>query len=289
MRQLPHMNELHETPGLHVYTLYSQVHALPEIREIIDKHSVRYPIAMDSFLDVGYHAFEGLPRMWIIGVDGKVAFAGTKGYSDALDEAMEKVKYPGLGKTSVAKELTEAARAFGEGEFAKAYKLAEAIYDDPPSDEVEAEAEYIMERIDDRIDRLAQRAETAEIEKNYDLAISCWKELARYKGLDDAEEAPERLKTLQGDKDVQNEITKRRDLLKLMCELDVKFQDIDDTDGAAVSTFRKECLEAYRKFAKENEGTYAADEAESLIEIFERLLGPDAAEPEEADPPKETE
>lgn len=281
MRQLPHMNELHEQPGLHVYTLYAQVHKLSEIQEIIDKHGIKYPIAMDAYFEAGYDTSAGLPMMWIIDVEGKVAFAGVSGYSDALDAAMEKVKYPGLGKTAVAKELVEAARAFGEGEFAKAYKLAEAVYDDPPSDEVEEEAEYIMERIDDRMSTLSVRAETAEVEENYAVAIAAWTELARYKGLDDAEEAPERLKKLNESKEVANELAKRRELLELMCDLDVKFQSVDDADGEAVTKFRQECLAAYRKFAKENEGTYAADEAESLIEIFERLLGPDASKPAE--------
>lgn len=286
MRQLPHMNELHETPGLHVFTLYAQVHKLSEIQEIIDKHGIKYPIAMDGFPEVGYDTSAGLPAMWVIDVNSKVTFVGTPGYSDALDEAMEQVKYPGLGKTKVAKELTEAARAFGEGEFAKAYKLAEALYDDPPSDAVEADAEYIMERIDDRVDRLAQRAETAEIERNYGLAISCWKELVRYKGVEDAEEAPERLKKLTESKEIQNEVAKRSELLELMCNLDVQFQSVDDTDADAIKKFRQECLAAYRKFARENEGTYAADEAESLIDIFERLLGPEDSKPVESEPPK---
>ncbi|MBZ0137430.1 MAG: hypothetical protein K8I27_13770 [Planctomycetes bacterium] len=277
MRQLPHMNELNEKPGLHVYTLYAQVHPLPEIDEIINKHEIKYPIAMDGFSEVGFDTSGGLPQMWIVGADGKVAFIGVSGYSEALDKALEQVKYPGLGKTAVAKELTEAARAFGDGEFAKAYKLAEAVYDNAPNDEVEAEAEYIMERIDDRMGALGVRAETAEVEKNYNLAIACWKELARYKGLGDAEEAPERLKALTDSKEVQNEIARRRELLKIMCDLDVQFQDVNEEDPAAMLKFRKGCLKLYRTFARDNAGTNAADEAEALVEIFERIVGEEEA------------
>lgn len=277
MRQLPHMHELSEKPGLHVYTLYAQVHQLAEIEEIINKHEIKYPIAMDGFGEAGFDTSGGLPWMWIIGADGKVAFSGVAGYSDALDKALEQVKYPGLGKTSIAKELHEAARAFGDGEFAKAYKLAEAVYDNPPSDEVEAEAEYIIERIDDRMGALSVRAETAEVEKNYNLAIACWKELARYKGLDDAEEAPERLKALTGSKEVQHEIAKRRDLLKIMADLDVQFQDTNEEDAAEILKFRKTCLKLYRTFARDNAGTYAGDEAEALVKLFEGLVGPEEA------------
>lgn len=275
MRQLPQMNDYHDKPGLHVYTLYAQVHPLDEIQAIIDKHGIEYPIAMDGFIEAGYDVSAGLPQIWIIDADGKVAFAGLSGYSEALEKAMAKVKYPGLGRSSVAKELSDAATAFGNGEFAKAYELAEAVYDDPPSDEVEAEAEYIMERIDARIKALSVKAETAEVQKHYSLAIAAWTELGKYKGLDDAAEAPERLKKLKDSKEVQNEIAKRHELLKIMCDLDVYFNDnVDEEDAGQVLAFRKKCIATFGKFAEDNKGTYAADEARSLMEIHQRLVGP---------------
>ena len=199
------------------------------------------------------------------------------------------VGFPNAGKSTLLNllgdtELTEAARAFGEGEFAKAYKLAEALYDDPPSDEVEAEAEYIMGRIDDRISTLSVRAETAEVEKNYALAMAVWTDLLRYQGLDDAEEAADRLKALKEDKEVLNELAKRRELLKLMASLDVQFQTVNDEDTVETLKFRKACLKAYRTFARDNEGTYAADEAEALIDIFEALVGSEEAKSPESMP-----
>ena len=284
MRQLPQMNDYHDKPGLHVYTLYAQVHELSEIEEIITKHGIEYPIAMDGFPEAGYDSSAGLPMMWIIDVEGKVAFVGVSGYTEALSKALAQVKYPGLGRTSIATELTEAARAFGEGEFAKAYKLAEALYDNPPSDEVEADAEYIMDRIDDRISTLTVRAETAEVEKNYALAMAVWTDLLRYKGLEDAEEAADRLKALKEDKEVLNELAKRRELLKLMASLDVQFQTVNDEDSAETLKFRKTCLKLYRTFARDNEGTYAADEAQALIDIFEALVGSEEAKSPETMP-----
>jgi hypothetical protein len=284
MRQLPHMNELAETPGLHVVGLYAQIHTLEEIEAVVKKHEIKYPLTADGdiFNNAGY-VTDGvsLPIVWIIGVDGKIAFTGMSGYSDALEKEMAKVKYPGLGKAAIHKDLEPAAKAFVEGKYADAYKLAETVSDNTEDEKAEEDADYIMERIDDRLTTLSVRAETAEIMKNYALALGCWEELAtKYAGLEDAEEAPARLKKLQEDKAVATEIAARHELLKLMMSLDVSFQEVDPADGAAVTNFRKKCLEEYRKFAKENKGTGAGDNAEELIKVFEGLV-PAEAPPEE--------
>jgi hypothetical protein len=198
------------------------------------------------------------------------------GYSEALEKELARVKYPGLGKNEIHKDLEPAAKAYVEGKFAEAYKLAEAVSDNTEDEKAEADADYIMERIDDRMSALSVRAETAEIMKDYTLAMKCWEELATYKGLEDAAEAPERLKKLQGDKTVEKEITARHELFRLMLALDVTYiKDVDPADGTAVTAFRKKCLEAYQKFAKENEGTAAAETANDLIEVFKTLLPPE--------------
>jgi hypothetical protein len=43
-----------------------------------------------------------------------------------------------------------------------------------------------------------------------------------------------------------------------------------------VTEFRKQCLEKYRAFAKENAGTGAGDRAEDLVKTFEGLLPAEA-------------
>jgi hypothetical protein len=284
MRQLPHMNELAETPGLHVVGLYAQIHSLDEIEAVVKKHEIKYPLTADSdiFNNAGYNT-DGvsLPIVWIIDVEGKIAFTGMAGYSEALEKEMAKVKYPGLGKAVIHKDLEPAAKAFVEGKYAEAYKLAETVSDSTEDEKAEEDADYIMERIDDRLTTLSVRAETAEIMKNYALALGCWEELAtKYAGLEDATEAPARLKKLQEDKAVAKEIAARHELVKLMMSLDVSFQEVDPADSAAITNFRKKCLEEYRKFAKENKGTGAGDSAEELIKVFEGLV-PAEAPPEE--------
>jgi hypothetical protein len=276
MRQLPHMNELEETPGVHVVGLYAQIHSLDEIEGVVKKHNIKYPLTADSdvFNAAGY-VTDGLPlpNIWIIGVDGKVVHSGMQGHTEALEKEIEKVKYPGLGKATIHKDLEAAAKAYVDGKYAEAYKLAEAVSDTTEDEKAEEDADYIMERIDDRLGTLSVRAETAEIMKNYTLAMKCWEELAtKYAGLEDAAEAPERLKKLQEDKAVAKDINARHELFKLMLSLDVSFQEVDTADAAAVTAFRKKCLESYQKFAKENEGTSAADNANDLIEVFKGLL-----------------
>jgi hypothetical protein len=279
------LTELDAQPGLHVVTLYTQVHELAEVEELVKKHALQFPIAMDAiaFENAGYVSPQ-LPRAWVIGVDGTFAYAGIEDYKPALDKELAKVKYPGLGKAAVHKDLEPAAKAFVAGNYAEAFKLAEDIYDNTEDDAAEADADYIMERVDDALGTLTVRAETAEIMKDYALAIACWAEATRYKGMDDAEEAPARLKKLQDDKAVQKEIAASRELLRLTMSLDVKFQPVDDANAAEVAKFRKLCVESYRKFATDNAGTGAADSATELAKGIEALL-PQEIKP--TDPPKE--
>lgn len=280
MRQLPHLAEMAEnTPGLHVVGLYAQVQPLAEIESALKKHNVKFPNAFDSFWDVGYEA-PSLPKVWIVGVEGKVVFVGRDGYEETLKKELAKVKYPGLGRAKIHKELEPAAKAFGEGKFAEAYNLAEAVYDETEDDAAEEDADYIMGRIDDRLGTLSVRADTTEVTKNYRVTLACLEEMLKYKGLDDAEEAPERLKKLKESEEVKKELDARHALLELMMSLDVEYQKVDDTDAGQVAEFRKKCLQEYRKFAKDKAGTGAADKAQSLIETFEALL-PDESKPEE--------
>lgn len=266
------MNKYHDTPGLHVVTLYAQTHKLEEIEELVEKHSIKYPIALNGFWDEGYQA-PVLPRTWIIGVEGKIIFAGARGYAEVLEKELAKVKYPGLGKASVHAELEPAARLFVAGKYAEAYKAAEAIFDATESREVEDDADLIMKRIDQRAQRLLIRAESAEVMRDYVLALRCWEALAAFKGMRDGDEAVERLKKLKEDKEVEKEIKASRALQSLMMGLDVDFQAVNDEEPEDVRMFRERCLAEYRKFVADNKGTAAAERCEELIEIFKNILG----------------
>jgi len=265
------MNELHARPGLHILSLYAQVHELAAIEAIIERHSIEYPIAMDGFWSEGYQA-PLLPRIWIVGTDGKIKWVGRSGYEEALEAEMKLVKYPGLNLPEVHKDVEPAAKAFVEGRYAEAYKLAEALSAGAKDVEAEDQALHIVLRIEDRISSLAARAEMSEILQDYELARRCWQALAAFKGIERADEAEERLKALAENEAVEPNIRAWRELLSLMQSLDVRFQRVDDEDPDAVSVFRLTCLRAYQRFAREHTGTGAADRAHELVETFKALL-----------------
>jgi hypothetical protein len=241
---------------------------------------------MDGFWDT-YQA-PSLPKVWIIGTDGKIKFAGNPGYKKVLDAELAKVKYPGLGKDNVAKALEPAAKLFVEGKYADAYNAAQTVFEETEDTAAEDDADLIMKRIDSRARALTTRGETAEAERDYEVAIRCWQALAQYKGIDEAAEAPERLKKLQESESVKKETVARRALLAEMLSLDVGYATIDPTKEEDVRKFREKCLAAYKKFATDNKGTAAAERAEELAEVFTELLEAPQESPKEepAAPPK---
>jgi hypothetical protein len=257
-----------------VVSLYAQVHKLEEVEELVEKHGIKYPIAMDidSFWDVGYQA-PALPRVWIIGTDGKIKFAGNRGYAEVLEKELAKVKFSGLGKEDVVDALKPAARLMAEGKYAEAYKAAEKVFDETEDTAAEDDADWIMRRIDERMRALIIRAETAEVMREFVLAKRCWDELAKFKGIRGAEEGAERLKKLNESEEVAREIKARRALKALMLSLDVEFQSVNDEEPEDVRKMREKCLAAYRKFVEEFKDTAAAERAEELVEIFKGILG----------------
>jgi hypothetical protein len=266
------MNELAAKPGLHVVSLYAQVHTLAQVEARVEQSKILYPIALDGFWEFGYEA-PVLPRTWIVGVDGKVIWAGRAGYKETLDKELAKVKYPGLGKAEVHKSLEPAAKAFVEGRMAEAHKLAEAVFYETDDEKAEADADHIMKRVDSQARDLANRAQTAEAMRDFELARRCWARLAeRFKGHDDAADADKKLKELSESETAAQEIAARRALLALMMDLDVEFQQVDDEDADAVRKFREKCVVSYRDFVAKQKDTGAAERAQVLIELIEELL-----------------
>ncbi|MCC7508853.1 MAG: hypothetical protein IT464_05730 [Planctomycetes bacterium] len=266
VKQLPEMNEYHKKPGLHVVSLYTEVHKFEDLEAAVTKHKIEYPIALDSFWPAGYPG-DVVPNVWIIGTDGKVKFIGTD-FKAALDEELAKVTYPGLGRDKIAKAAEEAVILFVQGKFAAAYKAAEAITSEGAADD----AEWIMKRIDERVKTLANRAETAESERRYDVAKAAWKELARYAGIEDAAQAAERLKKLNESAEVKKEQSARRELIKLQYVLAMAFRKINKDDAAELRKFRERSMNDYQKFAEKHKGTAAGDIAAERVESFKELL-----------------
>jgi len=283
MRQLPHMNELHKEygpKGLHVITLYCQAHPLTQIEELAVKSKIEYPIALDGIWADSYPS-PSLPQVWVIGVDGKIAHKGAKGYDEVIEKELAKVKYPGLGRDKVASEVEPAAKAFGKKQFAEALKLATAIVDGEFSEAAQADAQFVIERIEGNIRSLTQRAELAEVQKNVATQTACLKELATlYKGCEDAAEAPEQLKKLGENKEAQKEAAAHRALLLGMRDLDWGAGDLDLTDAKVLAEFRKKCIEFFDKVIKEHAGTAAAETAKTYADYHREQLKAEAKPPE---------
>lgn len=275
MRQLPHMNELHKEygpKGLHVVTLYCQAHPLAQIEELVAKHKIEYPLALDGQWNDSYPS-PSLPQVWVIGVDGKIAFKGAKGYDEVIEKELAKVKYPGLGRDKVATEVEPAAKAFGKKQFAESVKLATAIVDGEFPEAAQADAQYILDRIEGNIRSLTQRAEMADVQKDVATQTACLKLLAEaYKGCEDAADAPEALKKLADNKDAQKEAAARRALLIGMRDLDWGAGDLDLEDPKVMAEFRNKCITFFDKLIKDHPGTAAAETAKTYADFHREQL-----------------
>lgn len=284
MRQLPHMNELHKEygpKGLHVFTLFAQGHPVSQIDALVAKSKIEYPIALDGEWSDKYPS-PSLPQVWVIGVDGKIIYQGGKLDDAVLEKELAKVKYPGLGKASVAKEVEPAAKAFGKGNFAEAVKLAQTVIDGEFGDDAVNDAEYVVDRVNEKIKQLTQRAELAEVQKDFTLAQVCWNELAtRFAGCEDAQEAPAHLKRLQEDKEAAKETAARRAMLVLMRDLNWEAADLDLEDAKVLKAFREKCIDAFDKLAKEHPGTVAAATATKFADTHREALKQPPAKKEE--------
>lgn len=284
MRQVPHMNELfekHEGKGLRMLTIYGQVHPLSQIKKMVDKREMKYPIALDGHWDGPYVA-SSLPNVWIIGADGKIKFIGGKDWDTVLTAELAKVKYPGLGKTKVDPALTAAAEAYGKGNYGEAYKLAEKVsFGDDVSEAAENDAEYIIERVEENLKRLTRHAATLELEKRYRAALKTLAYIAEhYKGMDSATESAKKLKELNASDEVKKEIKARDDLMTVVYDLQVYYgNNVDDPEDASqIAKFRKECIKQYREFAKANKGTGAADIATEYADGHQEILDAESKE-----------
>jgi len=211
MGQLPKVNELYEKyngKGLHIIGLYPQSEPLDELAKVVKDKGIKYPIAVNWLDDELRWDVSSLPYCWVIGTDGKVKFAGAKGYEKILEAELAKVKHPGFGDLNVPAELEEAAKAFAAQDFNKAYKLAEAAgTKDDAKDEVVEAARAIMDKVDERLKTLRNKAEVAEVENNWRLVVATWEAIAlRFAGFEDASDAKEKLEKLKADKRVQLEL-----------------------------------------------------------------------------------
>ncbi|MCC6466337.1 MAG: hypothetical protein IT463_13440 [Planctomycetes bacterium] len=240
-----------------MFLVECQSHTLEEDTTYAKEKGLTLPIPVNNDCDFdGYKFGNGLPYAYVIGPDGKVAWQGPKGYEAVIDEQLKRIKYPGLGKLEVAKDLEKAATEFGAGNIAKAREEALKVKVKKGSDAaVAADADYIVARADARAAKLAEKVEAAKVARRYHEAVAILEQLSgkAYEGMEAATKAKADLEALKADKAVKAEL-KAWDALAKLQEANVKAKD---------DAVRREAL---LKFAEKNEGMAAAEEARKLVQ-----------------------
>lgn len=258
MKALPSVQGLwtkHGGKGLHIFLVESQGGTLDDITKYANDRGLTFPIPIRNGSSFeGYKGGNGLPYAFVVGPDAKVVWQGRSGYEAVIEEQLKRIKYPGLGKLDVAKELEKSAVLFGTGEFAKAAEEAAKAKEKKADDEkVVADADYIIARVDAKAAALRAKIDAAKTARRYHEAVKSLEILAGkgFKGMEVGTAAETELKELKADKAVKDEL-KAWDALAKVVEANEKIKD---------APTKKKNLEG---FAKRNEGMAAADEATAM-------------------------
>ena len=185
---------------------------------------------------------------------------------------MAKIKFPGLGKLDVVKDLKKAAQAFVDGKLDKSRSEAqdeinglkkktgveEGDLDESKLDDEQkailADAKFILQRVNERHEALKAKVKSATESKDYKDAYDALMKINDLFGKEKiAEEAKDAAKAMMKDKAIKNEIKATEDFEKLVESQKFK---------SASSAKRRNGL--LDKFIKKNEGTKAASKAESM-------------------------
>ncbi|MHC4840178.1 MAG: peroxiredoxin family protein [Planctomycetota bacterium] len=262
MKALPSIQSFYEENkdrGLHIFLVNRQAATFTQMEEFAEKKGLTFAIPMDSSGFSNFPGDGGLPYTYVIGPDGKVAFQGRGNYKAECSKQLDRIVYKGLGKLSVAKECKKAATEFSKGNFAKARAEAEKVKEkEANSETVVGDAEFIIARVDKKIDTLQAKVEAKKSARRYHEMVATLEVLSGkgFKGLDCSSKAADELKALKKDKEVKVEL-KAWDALAKVIAGNKKAKD---------SATKKKNL---FKFYEKNEGTAAADEAKKMADKIE--------------------
>ncbi|NUQ34662.1 MAG: hypothetical protein HUU29_06955 [Planctomycetaceae bacterium] len=239
--------------GLHLFAFEVQGASADAIKKLLTPKGVNYPVA--SGMPKGYTGVQGIPHVWLIGVDGKVIFCGFPGqgnFKTLLKDELAKVKYPGLGLSSIDPALEESAKLFGEQKFGKARDAANAALQTATAgSDAAKQAAHIVEKIKAKADKLTAAAEKHVADKAYFKAIDAFDAIkVAFEGADEAKAVDARLAELKKDETAGKEITAAIEFR----ELEAKAKDMST----------EEKRKAMDDFAKKHEGTKASERAAKL-------------------------
>lgn len=257
MAALPSLQSLwlnHGGKGLHMFLVESQGGTAETITAYAKERGLTFPIPLGGGGFANYKGGNGLPYAFVVGPDAKVVWQGHSGYESVIANQLKRIKYPGLGKLEVAKEVQAAATLFGAGEYAKAAAAAAKVKEKKADDaEVVADAELVINRVNQKAGSIRAKVDAAKSARRYHEAQAGLELLAGkgFKGMEVSGTAAAELKEMKGDKGIQKEIKAWKDL-DTVVESNAKTKDLP--------TKRTNLKNFIRKY----EGTAAAEEAAKL-------------------------
>lgn len=267
MRRWEVLNKEYANKGLRFFTAYSGSHTIEGIEAKIKELSLTLPVATDGYYHSRFTA-STLCVVWVIGVDGKVVHVGQEGWEDAALKELKKAKYPGLGMDKVAAPVESAAKAFGEGKFTEADKLAEAVEAGDFDDSVISQASKIREAVSQRRKLLEVRADTEEVCGDYDLALACWREIGARFGEQEFERSPkEELARIGKLADLEAERKARREFIGARQKVFAAFDNVKE-DKKKIAAACTKGIEIMKEFVAAHKDRRPVTTAEQLMEYW---------------------
>ncbi|MCZ7607849.1 MAG: redoxin domain-containing protein [Planctomycetota bacterium] len=258
LRSMPEVQGLwdkFEGKGLHIFMVERQNSSEADIQKVYDSKGLTFPQVLEGDMG-GFPGVGTIPYAYVIGVDGKVIFESNTGYGAVIEREIEKIKYLGLGKNDVAPGLEKAATSFAKKDYAAAREEAQRAKDkEGAGEDLVADADYIIGRVDVVVANLRKRIDAAKDARRYHEAIALLEELSgkQFKGMDVAATSADELKELKKDKTVKEEL-KAWDALAKTLEANEKAKSVAD---------KKKNLEA---FIRKYEGAAAAGDAQKQLD-----------------------
>lgn len=247
--------EKHKDDGLHIFLVESQGGTLENITQYAKDRKLTLPLVIRNGSDFGgYKGGNGLPYAFVVGPDGKVVWQGRKGYEAVIEKQLERIKYPGLGKLDVNEKCVKAATKFGEGKYADAREEAVKVKEKEADNEhAVADADYIINRVDTKVDTLRAKIDAAKEKRRYHDAMRYLEELGGkgFKGMEVADKAKDEAKELKKE---QKDELKAWEQLEKTVEANEKVKSDGDK--------KKNLIKFYEKY----EGTAAAEEAKAMAD-----------------------
>ena len=213
---LPHIQskwEKYAGKGLQVFAIHRlDFEKWPQVESYCRDNKYTFCVPMGGFYDedndfFGYKEGKSF-RACVVSADHKVAWYGKDdGWKKVLDEELEKLVYPNLGKHEVHEDAKIAADLLGEREFGKALTEAEKALAGEVNPDAKDDFEAIVARIEWIQDTRQERVEEWTENRRYDLVMKTHEVNAEEFRLHEiGKEAEAARKALKKDKVVKKEL-----------------------------------------------------------------------------------